>query len=68
MANLPETGLIRLSTVLDALSISRSKWYRGIQSGMFPKPVKFGDKCSRWRAEDIHALIKKFSPPEAGSP
>lgn len=58
---LPKTGLVRLGTVLKTLDISRSTWYRGIQKGFFPKPVKFGDRCARWRAEDILVLMEPES-------
>jgi predicted DNA-binding transcriptional regulator AlpA len=32
-----------------------------VKSGRFPKPVKLSRRCTAWRAEDIHALIKQLS-------
>ena len=57
---LPETGLIRLPTILRHYEESVSGWYRGMQEGLYPKPIKVGKK-SFWRAEDIHALIARLS-------
>ena len=57
---LPQTGLIRLPTILRHYEESVSGWYRGMQEGLYPKPIKVGKK-SFWRAEDIHALIEKIS-------
>lgn len=57
---LPSVGLVRLPTVLRHFEESRAGWYRGIQEGSYPQPVKVGRK-SFWRAEDIHALIERLS-------
>jgi predicted DNA-binding transcriptional regulator AlpA len=57
---LPETGLVRLRTVLSVIQLSRTRWYKGVQRGEFPPPVKVGAR-SLWRAEDIHALIERLS-------
>jgi len=42
---MPENGLLRIHQVLKVFPISRSTWYRGIQEGKFPKPVR----AHRWR-------------------
>ena len=56
---LPETGFVRLPTVLRYFPVSRSTWYAGIQTGVFPKPVKLGKRISAWRVEDIRMLLQK---------
>lgn len=56
---LPQTGLIRLPTILQHFQISRSGWYAGIQAGLYPPPTKVGSK-SFWRAEDIRQLLEKL--------
>lgn len=58
--SLPSTGLVRLPTVLNHFQISQSGWYQGIKDGIYPKPIKAGNK-NFWRAEDIHALIEKIT-------
>ena len=60
MTQLPETGFVRLPTILALYPIiSRSAWYLGIKTGRYPKPVKLGPRMSAWRAEDIRALIEQ---------
>lgn len=54
---LPETGFVRLNTILKIYPVSRSTWWAGVKDGRYPKPVKLGLKITAWRVEDIHALI-----------
>ena len=37
--------------------VSKSAWWAGIKSGLYPKPVKIGPRTTAWRVEDILALI-----------
>ncbi len=57
MSQLPETGFLRLPEVLRLYPVSRSTWWAGIRTGRYPQPVKLGERCTAWRAEDIRALI-----------
>ena len=56
---LPEEGFVRLPQVLEVIPVSKSTWFRGIQSGRFPKPVKLGVRASAWRVEDIRGLVEE---------
>jgi prophage regulatory protein len=66
MHDLPETGFLRLPQVLDVIPICKTSWWNGVKSGRFPKPVKLTAHCTAWRAEDIHALIKKIFRTKVG--
>lgn len=58
----PTTGFVRLSQIIaprGLIPVSKSTWWAGVKDGRFPKPLKLGPKITVWRAEDIHALIKK---------
>ena len=55
---LPETGFIRLSTVLKFIPVGKTTWWEGVKSGRFPKPIKLGTRTTAWRVEDIRALIE----------
>jgi prophage regulatory protein len=55
---LPETGFLRLSTVLRVFPVSKSTWWAGVKIGKFPKPVKLTERTTAWKAEDIRELIK----------
>ena len=57
-SGLPETGFLRLPEVLGFYPVSRSTWWKGIQQGRFPSPVRIGQRAVAWRAEDIRALIQ----------
>ena len=56
---LPETGFVRLSTILKIIPVGRTTWWAGVKTGLFPKPVKLGSRITAWRAEDIRELIEK---------
>jgi predicted DNA-binding transcriptional regulator AlpA len=54
---LPETGFVRLSTILKVFPVSKSMWWAGVKDGRFPKAIKLSKKITAWRVEDIQALI-----------
>ena len=64
---LPATGFLRLAQVLQLVPVSKTSWYEGIQSGIYPQPVKLGPRTSAYRAQDIAALIERLGtqPQEA---
>ncbi len=65
-AGIPQTGFVRLPTILAHIPVSRSTWWAGVKSGKYPAPVKsLGANITAWRAEDIHALITSLSQPAA---
>ena len=58
MQQLPETGFLRLPEVLRLFPVSKSTWWAGVRANRYPKPIKIGERCTAWRAEDIRALIE----------
>ena len=58
---IPVTGFVRLAQILAVIPIGKTSWWNGVKSGRFPKSVKLSSRCTAWKAEDIHALIKQFS-------
>lgn len=61
MYDIPETGFLRLPQVLSVIPVGKTSWWEGVKEGRFPKPVKLSPRCTAWRAEDIHELIKTLS-------
>jgi prophage regulatory protein len=59
---LPETGFVRLATVLALIPVGKSSWWEGIKKGRFPKPIKLGPRTTAWRVEDIRHLIEHPVP------
>jgi predicted DNA-binding transcriptional regulator AlpA len=57
---LPETGFVRLSSILaptGPIPVGKSTWWAGVKSGRFPKPIKLAPRITVWRVEDIRSLI-----------
>jgi predicted DNA-binding transcriptional regulator AlpA len=68
-SSIPETGFVRLTQVLTVIPIGKTCWWEGVRSGRFPKAIKLSARCTVWKAEDIHTLIKRLSEktPDQGS-
>ena len=66
-ATLPSTGFLRLPQVLRLYPVSRSTWWAGVRSLRYPQPVKLGDRCTAWRAEDIRDLIERTASAKAAA-
>lgn len=59
---LPETGFVRLSILLQLIPVSKSTWWAGVKSGRYPQPVRtLGERITAWRVEDIRALIDRVA-------
>ena len=61
IANLPAVGYVRLPQILKIFPVSKSAWWEGCRSGVFPKPVKLGPRTTAWRVEDILALMERIN-------
>jgi len=59
-AELPETGFLRLVDVLKFIPISKTVWWEGVKSGVYPPSVKLSARTTAWRCEDIRSLIAKL--------
>jgi prophage regulatory protein len=56
---LPAEGFVRLNDVLEAIPVSKSYWYKGIQEGKYPKPTKkFGSRIAAWDVKDIRKVLE----------
>jgi prophage regulatory protein len=68
---LPETGYLRLSQIVGnpkadppippIIPVSKSHWWAGVKSGLYPRPLKLGPRITVWRVEDIRELISRDS-------
>ncbi|TIH19824.1 AlpA family transcriptional regulator [Maridesulfovibrio sp.] len=58
--HLPNTGFVRLVDVLKVIPVSKTTWWKGIQTGRFPKPVKLTERTTAWRVCDIRRLIDEL--------
>jgi prophage regulatory protein len=55
---LPQTGLLRIKQVLRFVPISRSSWWAGVKSGIYPQPLKLSARVTCWKAGDIRSLVE----------
>ena len=63
---LPETGFVRLPTILAIIPVSKSTWWAGVKSGRYPQPVRhLGQRITAWRVEDIRVIISQADNEEA---
>lgn len=60
-----QSCFMRLHQVLEVFPVSRAKFYKGIQAGEYPKPLKHG-RMSLWRSEDIQNLLKQVEESSNG--
>ena len=59
--SIPKTGFLREPQVLAVFPVGRTTWWEGVRTGEYPPGYKLSRRCTAWRAEDIHALIKRLS-------
>lgn len=60
IVTIPETGFLRLPEVLKIFPVSKSTWWSGVKSGIYPKPVKLSANITAWKVEDIRALVRSY--------
>lgn len=48
---------LRLNVVLSLVGMSRSAWYRLMETKAAPQPLRFGTRCSRWIAADVSKFL-----------
>ena len=54
------SGFLRLPQVLKVIPVSKSVWWKGIETGIYPPPFKFSARISAWRVADIKSLVEKI--------
>ncbi|WP_082322116.1 helix-turn-helix transcriptional regulator [Variovorax paradoxus] len=54
-------ALLRCPAVVALVGLSRSEIYRRMAAGTFPRPVKLGPRCSRWRAQEIGEWLEELA-------
>lgn len=50
-------ALLRLPEVLNLFPVSRSTFWAGVKTGMYPKPRRISARRVAWVASEIRALI-----------
>lgn len=67
---IPKAGYCRLSQIIGdkhakpkpipgLVPVSKTTWYKGIQAGIYPRPIHAG-RCAMWRWADIRKLVEQM--------
>lgn len=64
--SIPSVGFLREKQILGCrkegipaiIPISRTSWWNGVKSGIYPQPIKLSARTTVWRAEDIRAFLE----------
>ena len=43
------------------IPISKSSWWAGVKSGLYPKAIKLGANTTVWREDEVRALVDRIS-------
>lgn len=54
--------LVRLDEALKIIPVSKSTWYRGIKTGIYPAPVKLSHRAAAWKMSELQACIGQLAP------
>ena len=60
-----EARILRREEVERLTRLSRGSIYRQMQRGMFPMPLKLGQRAVAWRAAEIHEWLASRPWPES---
>ncbi len=56
---MPKDRLLRLPQVLEIIPISRTSFWNGVKSGIYPQGVKLGPRTRAWSESEIMGIVKK---------
>lgn len=59
--------LLDAAQVAEMLSLNKKTFYHLLKTeamDTFPKPIKFGERLSRWRKEEVEAWVNAKAPPK----
>ena len=60
--------LLDAAQVADMLSLNKKTFYHLVKTEAmetFPKPIKFGERLSRWRKEEVEAWVNARTPEQS---
>jgi predicted DNA-binding transcriptional regulator AlpA len=55
-----EDKLLRINQIIpDILPISKTSWWNGVKSGLYPQPIKLGPRTTAWRESDVMKIVSQ---------
>lgn len=65
-ADLADVALLDIRDVCAVVRMSTSWVHDEVRAGRFPAPLRYGNRCTRWRSTDVRRyLLQRVEPPEA---
>ena len=59
--NTNQAGFLRLPQIIENyIPVSKATFWRRVQDGTYPRPIKLSPRCSAWRKSDIESLINQL--------
>lgn len=58
---LPQTGFVRLPTILEVYPVSRARWWKGVKDGTLPPGVLLSPRVRAWPVEAIRKLLEEVN-------
>ncbi|MEI6729748.1 MAG: AlpA family transcriptional regulator [Pseudomonadota bacterium] len=59
--------ILKLPDVINLTALSRSSIYAFIQKGIFPKPIRLGERSVGWKSDEITTWIEQRSELRGGA-
>lgn len=60
--------LLRINQIIpDILPISKTSWWNGVKSGLYPQPVKLGRRTTAWRESDVMKIVSQGIKSDQGA-
>ena len=57
------TQILRRRQLEEKLGLSRSSIYQMVADGLFPKPIKLGQRAVGWREDDVENWLSAMQEP-----
>jgi prophage regulatory protein len=54
----PSPRLGALPAVIEIAGIHRSEIWRRVRDGRFPRPVRLGERCTRWNLAEVEQWVR----------
>ena len=65
-SDLADVALLDIKDVCAAVRMSASWWYDEVRAGRAPQPLRYGQRCTRWRSAEVRQyLIDRAAQPQA---
>jgi predicted DNA-binding transcriptional regulator AlpA len=65
LKTLPDSGFVRLPSILAVIPVSKSTWWAWVKEGRVKRPLKLGARVSVWEAQYIRDLCAEIATPKA---